>query len=142
MPEAIVQRAGETLDPLCEILLDKDPRNSEDESVWAPIHALHLLGAIGDMQAAPALIEAIRTDQREDWLGDWLTEDMGNILGSMPPEACGALKQVALDDTMDLFHRLEPADELFGIACRHEPQQVAKSERQQHQCCPQQYQRL
>ena len=131
LPEEIVRRSEETLESLCDLLCGRELDAIEDrgESWWAPIHALHLLGAIGDVRAVPALIEVIRIDQEQDseFLGDWLTEEMATMIAHMPPEGIEPFKVVVLDTSMDLFHRYEPAYGLFGIACRHPEyrQQVA-----------------
>ena len=59
LPEELVRRSEETLHPLCDILLGRGFDDSEDGDgdTWAPIHALHLLGAIGNPEAVPAILE-------------------------------------------------------------------------------------
>lgn len=118
LPEEIVKRSAETLDLLCGLLTDPDLAEAE-EGIWAGIHAMHLVGAVGENRAVPALIEAIRIDQAEEFLGDLLTEEVGNIIAHFPPEACGPLKELVLDTSLDVFHRFEPTHGLFGIACKH-----------------------
>ena len=71
---------------LQEVLLDSvrrfkyfvahDDDNPDNRN--APIHALVLLGYIGDKRALPVALEILRQgkDYTEYWFGDWLTEDL------------------------------------------------------------------
>ena len=47
---------------------------------WAPVHAIHLLGAMKAYEALPTILDVL-TYKSED-LGDWLTESMGTILAN------------------------------------------------------------
>ena len=115
LAEELVCRREETVDPLCEILLD------EADKSWAPIHALHLLGAMGDVRSVPALAEVIRRDSDLDGalLSDWLTEVVPGILARLPGEAYDTFEPLVRDPELGTFHRLIVAEGLFAIAIGH-----------------------
>ncbi|MCJ7752521.1 MAG: hypothetical protein MUQ65_15770, partial [Armatimonadetes bacterium] len=79
LAEAIVSRGAEALPWLCR-LVSEDRWWREREGMLA-LHAMHLLGGIGDPSAASALLEPLR--RNED--SDFITEDMPGILARLGP---------------------------------------------------------
>ena len=90
---------------------------------WAPIHAIHLLGAIKTDECLPALIDTIR--HRGEELGDWLTEDMPSILANFGLPAAEPLKAMTLDKELDAFSRGVAVSALAAIA--HERGEIRSS---------------
>jgi hypothetical protein len=116
LAEEIARRGREAIEPLAALARDDALWNATDaRSGLAALHAVHLLGAIGDAACAPVLVEAVRT---QDW-GDFLTESAHSILAALDPTAIPLLREAALDTTLDPFQRGAFASGLFGIASRH-----------------------
>ncbi|MFS8067304.1 MAG: DUF1186 domain-containing protein [Byssovorax sp.] len=116
LPEEIVRRAGDAIEPLCALV--------RDDALWearephghiAPIHAMHVLGAIGDAAVAPILVAIVKTRN----LGDFLTESAPAILAALPPDAVTPLQEAAADASLGTFQRHAFARGLYGIAARH-----------------------
>jgi tetratricopeptide (TPR) repeat protein len=85
---------------------------------WAPIHALHILGAMGSTVFLEDLVRLLK--ERADYMGDWLTEDVPYILANFGPEAVKTLKHLVLDEDADVFLRISTARALCIIAKKHE----------------------
>lgn len=116
LPEEIARRGREAIEPLVALARDDALWNATDlPSSMAPIHTIHLLGAIGDVACAPVLVEAVKTRD----LGDFLTEGAPAILAALDPGAIPLLAEAALDTTLDPFQRIAFAEGLYGIAARH-----------------------
>jgi hypothetical protein len=116
LPAEIVRRRDETLAPLCALARDDAFwANADGPGAWAPIHALHLLGALGGMEAADVLLDVVR--RRE--LGDWLADGVPELLGRFPPEAIDRFDAFARDRTLDTYQRHAAAFGLCGIASQH-----------------------
>jgi hypothetical protein len=116
LADEIARRGRDAIEPLAAIVRDDALWNGTDApSSLAPIHAIHLLGAIGDVACAPILIEAVKT---QDW-GDFLTESGPSIFAALDPAAIPLLMEAALDTTLDPYQRNALAKGLFGIAARH-----------------------
>lgn len=89
--------------------------------IHAPVHAFHLLGAIGDPSAAPALIDVVI----EEDLDDYLTETAAGVLGSLGPGAVAPLIAALSErEIKEPYARLALARGLVEIALRH-PEQRA-----------------
>ena len=99
LPEEIVARGAQIVEPLCEILLRQDLWEAEEvvPGLWAPIHALYLLGEIASPRAAPALIELLRQPERNDYID----EIVPTSLGRMGPEALELIQEFMRDRTCD-----------------------------------------
>jgi len=116
LPEEIVRRAAEAIEPLSAIARDDALWSSEaPRDFMAPFHALQLLGAIGDAAGAPALVEAVKTRD----VGDFLTEDAPSILAGLDPAAIPLLMDAALDRTLGTYQRNALAKGLYAIAANH-----------------------
>jgi len=115
LPEEIVRRAGEAIEPLCALVRDDALWEArEPQGYMAPIHAMHALGAIGDAAVAPLLVAIVKTRD----LGDFLTESAPAILAALPPDAVTPLQEAAADASLDTFQRHAFARGLYGIAAR------------------------
>jgi hypothetical protein len=123
LPEEIVRRKEEVLEPLGHLLCGRGPGGEElgEDSGWTPIHALFLIGEMADTRSLPSLAEAIRLDDVMEGalLGDYVTEDLSGILALLPLEGFGGLTDLALDNSLNQFHRLAALEGLYGIASRH-----------------------
>lgn len=116
LPEAIVQRAGDALEPLYALLRDDALWESgEPRGFMAVIYALHLLGGIGDAAALPVLLEVVKTRD----LGDFLTEGIPSILAALVPPVVEPLVAAAAEGSLDSYQRHALASGLYGIAARH-----------------------
>ncbi|EYF04116.1 SEC-C domain-containing protein [Chondromyces apiculatus] len=95
-----------------------------DEALWeaeeprdymAPLHAVHLLGAIGDPAATPALVAMVRSRDEDDLV----MEAGASILAALGPGAMGRLMRSAGDRGLDAFQRQIFTRSLYVIAARH-----------------------
>jgi len=120
LPEAIVARGSEMLGPLCEIVSDLDAWHTDPNDpgpFWFPVHAMHLLGAIGDPAAAEALLVPL-SDAESD---EFRTEDGPGVLAHLGPGAIPTLRAFALEhleDGDDIAVALVVAG-LIGISMLH-----------------------
>jgi hypothetical protein len=105
--EELLKRGAAVVPHLAEIL-DQDRYWSSDEKTpgrgWAPISALHLLGAIADPSGLDAILRVLH--HRPDDLGDWLTEDIPSILACFGAEAIEPLKELVSSRDLDVFVRV------------------------------------
>ena len=62
----IVARGPDAVPALCEIVADEAWWQDEDSA--AAVHALHLLGAIGDPLAVTALLAPLERDEESDFM--------------------------------------------------------------------------
>lgn len=85
---------------------------------YAPISALHLLGAIGSTAGLDDVLYVLY--ERVDDLGDWLTEGMASILASFGSKALPKLKECAGDRRLDMYARIDCIRAMVVIA-RREP---------------------
>lgn len=84
---------------------------------WTPIHAGFLLGSIRTQEALDALFYLLR--EREDDLGEWITEDFISILANFGPEYLEALKTCVSDQTIGPRSRSTAAAALALIAHKY-----------------------
>lgn len=116
LPEEIVRRAGDAIEALCALVRDDALwKAQEPQDYMAPIHAIHVLGAIGDAAVAPVLVDIVKTRD----VGDFLTESAPAILAALPPASVTPLQEAAADASLDAFQRNALARGLYGIAARH-----------------------
>jgi hypothetical protein len=122
LPEEIVRRKEQVLEPLGHMLCGRRPDGGEldEDWGWAPIHALFLIGEMADARSLPSLAESIRLDDLMEGalLSDFLTEEVNGVFARFPEEAFDAIAELVLDTSLDEFHRLAPLDGLYGIASR------------------------
>ena len=103
LPEEIVVHGERMVELLCEILLRRDLWELGEGALgmWAPVHALYLLGLIGSPKAAPALIELLRSDKDAE---DIYTAG-ATVLGRMGPEALELIEGYIGDRETDPVRR-------------------------------------
>ena len=72
----VKQRKEVMLPLLCEVLFHEENYNWEDGRGWGVIHAVHLLGILGDLRSVDALLEAsgFAADRQIDWIAEALPE--------------------------------------------------------------------
>jgi hypothetical protein len=114
-------RRGAPVVPYLAQILDDDKYWRLDEMTlsggWAPISALHLLGAIADPDGLEPILRVLHN--RPDDLGDWLTEDVPSILASFGPVAVEPLKRLVSSPNLDLYVRVAGSIALSLIARGH-----------------------
>jgi SEC-C motif/Protein of unknown function (DUF1186) len=116
LPEEIVRRGDESAQLLAAIVADDAVWAEESEPrSWLPIHAIHLLGAIGSDRAGAAIIEVL---VKRD-LGDWLTESMPMLLANAGPATVPGLTAVLLDPAQDTWVRSTAGQALYTLASRN-----------------------
>ena len=84
---------------------------------WAPIHASFLLGAIKTPAARDAVFWLLR--ERDEEMGDWITEDFPTILANFGLDAVEDLKKCISDRTLGLYQRSTAIGALSTIAHKH-----------------------
>ncbi len=90
---------------LVRMVLDDDlnDRDENDPAVWAPLHALKVLGVLGPVEAAEPLTECL------DWEDEWYDEELPRVYASIGPEAIPVLRAYLYDAAHEPHAR--------GIAC-------------------------
>ena len=111
--EAIVSRGAEALPWLCR-LVSEDRWWREGEGMLS-LHAMHLLGGIGDPSAASALLEPLW--RNED--SDFITEDMPGVLARLGPKAIPKLREFVEDSLQDSVMRSVAYTGLVGMSEVH-----------------------
>jgi tetratricopeptide (TPR) repeat protein len=101
--------------PLVEMATDRRLHEAEAGSpdVWAPLHAIRLLGELGAPEAVEPLLPLFAWD--DDWLAEALPECFGRIGGP----ALGPLRGLLFDRTQDRWTAGRAAAGLRQIAERH-----------------------
>lgn len=94
-----------------------------DAGLWAPVHAVLLLGAIGGAAAIDPLIAALHL--AEEFENEWVIEALPSIFGGLGPDALGPLRSIALDPEEDWMTRHTAMGCMAGVALRH-PEQDAE----------------
>jgi tetratricopeptide (TPR) repeat protein len=97
---------------LIQMTLDEDlnSRKPDDPAVWAPLHALGVLGELGPPEAAEPLIECF------DWQDEWFSEKLPDVYAAIGPSAVPVLKEYLDDATRDPLDRGAAARSLLAIA--------------------------
>jgi hypothetical protein len=101
--------------PLIALATDEALHRADGESpeVWAPLHAIHLLGELGAAEAVEPLLPLL------GWQDDALSEGLPKALGQIGPAAVSPLRAVLFDRTQDLWAREGAASALAQIAQQH-----------------------
>lgn len=84
---------------------------------WAPIHACFLFGAIKTPDTMDAVFKLLR--ERDEELGDWITEDFPTTLANFGLAAVENLKKFISDRTTGLYQRSAASGALSTIAHKH-----------------------
>ncbi|MBM3135646.1 MAG: DUF1186 domain-containing protein [Chloroflexi bacterium] len=100
---------------LIRMALDDDlnQRYEDDPAVWAPLHALHILGVVGAAEAAGPLIACL------DWDDDWTSETITDVYAGIGPAAIPFLQKYLEDSTHDTYGRAKASGSLAAIAEAH-----------------------
>lgn len=112
----------EAVQPLIEMALDENLLEADSKSpeVWAPLHAINILGELGAPKAVEPLLPLLGRD--DDWLLRTLTEAFGGIGEPALAPVCALL----LDRTSDRWARIHATEALSEIGKRH-PELRAKA---------------
>ncbi|MCX9082308.1 MAG: DUF1186 domain-containing protein [Candidatus Methanoperedens sp.] len=84
---------------------------------WTPYHVIHILALIKIKEALELLLETMRN--KNDLLGDWITESTPTLLAAFGESAIERLKECVLDEKLDLYIRGSIATALNVIAHQH-----------------------
>ena len=101
--------------PLIEMATDESLHRAETESpeVWAPLHAIQILGELGATEAVEPLLPLLAQD--DEWLDELLPECFGRIgRPALPP-----LRAYLFDHTHDVWARSRAAEALTQMAQHH-----------------------
>lgn len=91
---------------------------------WIPICTIHILSAIGGNQALQSIVETIKKHYSDT--GDWLTEEMSNILAQFGSDAFDTLIDMIRDRHLNIWIREGAIRSLVMIAHKN-PEIVVKS---------------
>ena len=100
--DEFTRRGERMIWPLWQIVKQKHYWE-EDNGIWAPIHAVFILGAIGGREAVVPLIAALRFADAYEC--DWVWEALPSIFGRLGEKAAEHLKKLVLDMSNNWFVR-------------------------------------
>ena len=103
--------------PLIDIALDEELHNAPADSplVWAPIHAIHLLGELCAVEAIEPLLRLAGEYVYDEHLSTALPEAFAGI----GPAALAPLRALLFDRSKDIWARMRAASSLSRIAQAH-----------------------
>jgi len=109
------ERLREYVPDLIRMVLDEDlnQREEDDPAVWAPLHALKILGVLGAEAAAQPLTACL------DSMDDWITETLSQVYARIGPAAIPVLQAYLEDVTRDWLGRAKASESLVAIAKAH-----------------------
>jgi len=101
--------------PLIEMATDESLHGAETESpeVWAPLHAIQILGELGAAEAVEPLLPLLAQDD------EWLDELLPECLGRIGRPALASLRVYLFDRTHDVWARERAAGALTKIVQHH-----------------------
>lgn len=101
---------------LIRMATDKELNSADTESleVWAPIHAVRVLGQLRASEAIPPLINLFH-ELDDDWMGS----ELPDVFGMIGPAAIPALEAYVADSSHESFERTDAATALTRIAQNH-----------------------
>jgi hypothetical protein len=113
--ERIKARGQEAIEPLIEIATDMDLHQSDQESprVWAPIHAIQLLGQLEAAEAVEPLLPYF------DWDDDWLAMVLPEAFALIGEPALGPMRALLSDRTREDLIRGRAAEALGRMGQDH-----------------------
>ncbi len=112
----ILRRGKDAVPVLSALAGDAGAWESADpDERWGPVHALHVLGAIGDPSAAGAIVDALRLSPEPDEI----IENTPTILGHLGPQAIPDLARFIVDEGAEGLMRAVACDGLASIAVLH-----------------------
>ena len=89
--------------------------DSNDPTVWAPIHAWRALAQLGATEAARPLAELIA--QYPD--DDWVLQELPDVYALLGSEALPALADIVSDQTVDAMGRITAVEAISRLGRRH-----------------------
>jgi tetratricopeptide (TPR) repeat protein len=100
---------------LIQMALDDDLnyREQDDPAVWAPLHAMQILGALGAVEAAEPLTQCLESNN------DWDAEALPDVYAGIGPAAVPVLQAYLEDATHDMWGRIHASHALAAIAQAH-----------------------
>lgn len=110
LAQEIVSRGSEAVPELCRIVSSQ--QRWRDERSAAAIHAMHLLGAIGDPAAAESLLAPLCWNEPSDFI----TDNLPGVLARLGPSAIPALRDFVHNSTQDSILRAVVYSGLVGMA--------------------------
>src|SRR5438067_1226840 len=105
-----------TVRPLIEMVVDEKLHNADSDSpqVWAPLHAIQLLGELGAPEAIEPLLPLF------DWVDDdYLAETLPEAFGGIGTPAVAPLRAVLFDRGKNVWARVRVAESLGKIGQGH-----------------------
>lgn len=102
--------------PLIGLAVDEKLHTADSNSpeVWAPLHAIRLLGKLGASEAIEPLLPLF------EWVDDdYLAETLSEAFGGIGSPAVEPLRTLLFDRTKDVFARVRAAEALSKIGQRH-----------------------
>jgi len=115
--DTIVQRGAVSIGAMTAIIEEEKLWRGKLPEWWAPLHAVHILGAIGGEIACAPLAKAIRLAEKYD--NEWIIEVLPPIIGAMPLSIVEDIKKIVTDKKLDWFTRIHAAEGLAAMTLRH-----------------------
>src|SRR3954447_3294334 len=102
--------------PLIQMAVDEQLHHADSTSpeVWAPVHAVQILGELGSAEAIEPLLPLF--DQLND---DALAQILPQAFGGIGAPAVAPLRTLLFDRTRDVWARVRVAESLGEIGRRH-----------------------
>jgi hypothetical protein len=125
--DEMVRRGERMIEPLAHIIGDESVWKEADDSMWAVLHAVHILGAMGGEKVVKPLLKALFLSATHQ--DDSIMDILPAIIGCFPVAALAELKEIAARKEVDgnvrtmviegmvemaLCHR-ELADDVFAF---------------------------
>jgi tetratricopeptide (TPR) repeat protein len=109
------ERLKEYVPDLVRMVRDEDlnERDQDDAAVWAPYHALKVLGVLGPIEAAGPLTACLDTDD------DWIRDELSAVYAAIGPAAIPILQAYLTDREQDHEARGVASNALMAIAQAH-----------------------
>ncbi len=103
------------IDPLIAIAIDEELHFAHQArpEIWAPLHAVQLLGELRAAEAIQPLLPLFT------WDDDWLEEALPECFGEIGQPALAPLRELLFDETKDFYARVRAGAGLVKIAERH-----------------------
>jgi hypothetical protein len=115
--QAVEDQGQAAVPSLIEVATDPDLiwADSDSPQVWAPTHAMRLLGRLRAAAAVPPLLALLE----EEADAEWIHEELPDVLAQVGPAAIEPLKDFAAGRHRDLHARATACDSLVKVAGSH-----------------------